>query len=149
MRGWREEAFIFPIRVAVWVGTDGTASIGDKETGGKAALPVWSAIMEALPNVPGERFPVPDDVVLLPSDTHWLGYRRGDAPKELLDVPELPADEPLPTFGYALPAGRVPAAPVPTVQPMATAPLDEVPLGTGDLEAGAGDPETFAPVSEP
>jgi hypothetical protein len=105
--------------------------------------------MEALPNVPGERFSVPDDVVLLPSETHWLGYRRGSAPTELLDVPELAADEPLPNFGYALPMGRAPDAPPTPVPPAPVADTDVDDIGAADLEAGAGDPETFPPTSEP
>lgn len=87
--------------VVVWVGTDGTSSIGDRETGGKSALPIWSRIMEALPNVPGERFPVPEDAVLLPVDGQWLGFRRGNAPLE--GVPDLAEDEPLPPFGLDIP----------------------------------------------
>lgn len=133
--------------VAVWIGTDGTASIGDKETGGKAALPVWSRIMAALPNVPGERFPVPDDVVLLPSDKRWLGFVRGSAPDGLLPTPRLDALEPLPPFGLSFPEARAPEAP--PVEPIPlTAPIAEGPGAVGDVEAGAGDPEVAPPVIE-
>lgn len=34
--------------IAVWIGTDGTLSLGDKETGGKAALPAWIKLAEAI-----------------------------------------------------------------------------------------------------
>ncbi len=97
--------------VAVWVGTDGTTSIGDKETGGKSALPAWSRIMEALPNVPGERFPVPDGVVLAPwsGSPDWLGYVRGTVPADVLPV--VAVSQPLPPFGLALPGGTVAALP--------------------------------------
>jgi penicillin-binding protein 1A len=136
--------------VAVWVGTDGTASIGDKETGGKAALPVWSTIMDALPNVKGERFPVPDDVVLLPTEKDlWLGFERGTAPAELLPVPSLAAGEPLPMFGGSLPAGRAPDAPATAIAPMPAASLASVPVARGDIEEGAGDPETGPPAPLP
>lgn len=87
--------------VAVWVGTDGTSSLGDKETGGKCSLPAWSAIMDALPNVPGERFVVPDEAVLLPYGTEWVGYTRGNPPPAVLDVDDAPG--PLPPFGGSLP----------------------------------------------
>ena len=126
---------------AVWVGTDGTVSIGDKETGGKAALPAWSRIMEALPNQKGERFPVPDEVVLLPYGTDWLGYVRGTAPAEQLVVPNVDDHAPLPPFGGSLP-GAAPPKPV-VFGPQAAPLLDE-----GDVEEGAGDPETIPPEFE-
>lgn len=133
--------------VAVWVGTDGTASIGDKETGGKAALPVWSTVMDALPNVKGERFPVPDDVVLLPTADAWLGFERGNAPTELLPMPALADDQPLPLFGLSLPAGRAPDAPPPAIAPMPTASLGgPAAMPAGDVEEGASDPETAPPT---
>lgn len=92
--------------VAVWVGTDGTTSIGDRETGGKVALPVWSTIMEALPNVQGERFAVPDDVILMPEPPLWLGFRRGTV--DVLEVPDV--EGPLPPFGFGVPTAA-PASP--------------------------------------
>ncbi len=133
--------------VAVWIGTDGTASIGDKETGGKAALPVWSRIMAALPNVPGERFAVPDDVVLLPSDKSWLGFVRGSAPAALLATPGLEVDKPLPPFGLSYPESRAPEAPPIPVVPT-RAPIAEGPGAAGDVEAGAGDPAVAPPVMD-
>ena len=135
--------------VAVWVGTDGTQSIGDKETGGKAALPVWSRIMAALPNVPGERFAVPDDVVLLPAEERWLGFVRGTAPTDLLHTPTLEAGAPLPAFGLSYPAAQAPEAPPVEAQPVAMAPIVDDGAPTGDVEAGAGDPEVASPEVEP
>ncbi|MES2639806.1 MAG: PBP1A family penicillin-binding protein [Myxococcota bacterium] len=132
--------------VAVWVGTDGTASIGDKETGGKSALPVWSRIMAALPNVPDERFPVPDGVVLLPSDKRWLGFERGSVPPGMLPVPTLEDGAPLPPFGLSYPVARAPEAPVVEPLPPTVAPIVEGAEAKGDVEAGAGDPEVAPPV---
>jgi membrane peptidoglycan carboxypeptidase len=120
--------------VAVWVGTDGTSSIGDKETGGKSALPAWSRIMEALPNQAGERFPVPDGVVLAPwsGSPDWLGYVRGTVPSDVLPI--LPITNPLPPFGLVLPGGATPVLPT---TPLGYAVLD----GTGlDVEEGANTP---------
>ncbi len=130
--------------VAVWIGTDGTSSIGDKETGGKSALPIWSRIMESLPNVPGERFPVPDGVVLLPSDKYWLGFERGRAPEALLNVPTVEDGAPLPPFGLSYPEARSPAA-EPVVPVPAAVALKEDPGQPEDAEAGAGDPEVAPP----
>lgn len=133
--------------VAVWVGTDGTASIGDKETGGKAALPAWSRIMEALPNVPGERFPVPDGVVLAPwsGAASWLGYVRGTVPADVL--PTVKVEDPLPPFGLVLPGGAEPV--LPTTPRGYVVPVDD---GTdGDVEDGANTPGVLPEpeVSEP
>lgn len=129
--------------VGVWIGTDGTASLGDKETGGRAALPAWSAIMAALPNVPGERFPVPDEVVLLPVDGQWLGFPRGTAPRSLLPVPATDPVAPLPPFGFA-PPGAPPELP-----PLEPEPIDPTEIPSGDIEAGPGGATVLGPVPAP
>jgi penicillin-binding protein 1A len=47
----------------VWVGFDLEASLGDGETGGKAAAPIWGYFMrEVLKNKPVKEFPVPQTV---------------------------------------------------------------------------------------
>jgi penicillin-binding protein 1A len=47
----------------VWVGRDAGGSLGVKETGAKAALPIWIDFMKAaLPNEPHQYFDIPDDV---------------------------------------------------------------------------------------
>jgi membrane peptidoglycan carboxypeptidase len=122
--------------VAVWVGTDGTSSIGDKETGGKSALPAWNRIMEALPNVPGERFPVPDGVVLAPwsAAQEWLGYVRGTVPADVL--PQVAVTNPLPPFGLALPGGAEAILPTTARGYAPTADLEV----EGDVEDGANTP---------
>ncbi|MEZ4318441.1 MAG: PBP1A family penicillin-binding protein [Myxococcota bacterium] len=51
--------------IAVWVGTDGTQTLGDKETGGRAALPAWMEIADALAEPQGERVEAPPDVALV------------------------------------------------------------------------------------
>jgi penicillin-binding protein 1A len=133
--------------VAVWIGTDGQASIGDKETGGKAALPVWSRIMAALPNVAGERFPVPDEVLLLPSDKGWLGFSRGSHPPGQLAIPTVTDDAPLPPFGLSYPDVRAPDLEE-DLPPPPTPTLFEGPGAAGDVEAGAGDPAVAPPPHE-
>ena len=46
------------VTCGVWVGYDGRQSLGDKETGAKAALPIWSDFMQAaIAGKPDERFP--------------------------------------------------------------------------------------------
>jgi penicillin-binding protein 1A len=47
----------------VWVGLDAGGSLGAKETGAKAALPIWIDFMKAaLQNEPHQYFDIPDDV---------------------------------------------------------------------------------------
>jgi len=47
----------------VWVGRDAGSSLGAKETGAKAALPIWIDFMKAaLQNEPHQYFDIPDDV---------------------------------------------------------------------------------------
>jgi penicillin-binding protein 1A len=46
------------VTCGVWVGYDSRQSLGDKETGAKAALPIWADFMKAaIASKPGERFP--------------------------------------------------------------------------------------------
>ncbi len=48
----------------VWVGFDDNRSLGYKESGGRAALPIWVAYMEdALALLPVVPFKIPDDIV--------------------------------------------------------------------------------------
>jgi len=63
--------------IAVWIGADSTHSLGDKETGGKAALPAWLAIAEALGPVEGARLPIPDEAALVSWGGRWVGRPRG------------------------------------------------------------------------
>jgi membrane carboxypeptidase/penicillin-binding protein len=51
--------------IAVWVGTDGTRTLGDKETGGRAALPAWMTLADALNEPVGATVPAPPDVALV------------------------------------------------------------------------------------
>ncbi len=47
-----------------WMGFDQPRSLGDKETGGGAALPIWMSYMEkVLKNVPQVEYSVPDNMV--------------------------------------------------------------------------------------
>jgi penicillin-binding protein 1A len=51
------------IAVGVWVGIDDATTLGPRETGAKAALPVWIDFMQvALEGQPQRYFDVPDDV---------------------------------------------------------------------------------------
>jgi penicillin-binding protein 1A len=53
----------------VWVGFDDQRSLGDREAGATAALPIWVTYMkEALPLVPAGSFIIPDDIVFAKID---------------------------------------------------------------------------------
>lgn len=84
--------------VAIWLGTDRTISLGEGETGGKAVLPAWIRIVEALGERPGERLRPPDEAMLLPWRGGWVAVSRGRAPGGALPI-ERVGDGPLPLFG--------------------------------------------------
>lgn len=81
--------------VAVWVGTDGSGTLGDKETGGKGALPAWIKIIDALPDQKGLEFPVPDEAVRVGTPDGLLGFARGHVPSKVLNQTR-PGAGPLP-----------------------------------------------------
>ena len=55
------------VATGVWVGCDSGDTLGDKETGAKAALPIWIQLMQAtLAGGPAQSFAIPDNVVTVP-----------------------------------------------------------------------------------
>jgi penicillin-binding protein 1A len=102
------------ITCGTWIGFDDRQSLGEKETGARAALPMWMAFMKvALADRPNEEF------------------SRPNAPKKSIDLPlqpsldAEPSAEPAPkdeemdgTGGSMPPAGAAqPETPAPTVLP--------------------------------
>ncbi len=115
------------IVTGVWVGYDNsTASLGDKETGARAALPIWIAVMaRALQNKPAEDFTPTDDVVFLKIDPEsgLLAregapgavndvFRRGTEPTRYADVVRKPT-----TDFYSMDQGGAVDAPKKTINP--------------------------------
>jgi len=89
-----------------WMGFDQPRSLGDKETGGGAALPIWMSYMEkALKDVPQAEYAMPDNMAAVRINEE--GYRDENGP--LIDyfyqenippdhaMPEAPSKEALPT----------------------------------------------------
>ncbi len=89
------------IVTGVWVGYDNAkASLGDKETGARAALPIWLPVMaKALADRPSEDFPATDDVVFIKIDpesgllaregateVYEDVFRRGTEPTQYADT---------------------------------------------------------------
>jgi penicillin-binding protein 1A len=88
-----------------WMGYDQPRSLGDKETGGGAALPIWMSYMEkVLKDVPQATYPLPDNMVAVHINDE--GYRddnsarieyfyQENVPSE--HAPSTPAEEAKPT----------------------------------------------------
>jgi penicillin-binding protein 1A len=88
-----------------WMGYDQPRSLGDKETGGGAALPIWMSYMEkVLKDVPQATYPLPDNMVAVHINEE--GYRddnsarieyfyQENVPSE--HAPSTPAEEAKPT----------------------------------------------------
>jgi penicillin-binding protein 1A len=56
--------FVKNLATGVWVGFDDMRSLGDRESGAKAALPIWISYMrEALEIIPSIPFEIPEDIV--------------------------------------------------------------------------------------
>ena len=69
---------------AVWVGFDDKTSLGNAETGARAALPIWISFMDqALKNTPVEIFKPPDGITLMKVDIE-TGLPSEEGSKETL-----------------------------------------------------------------
>ena len=72
-----------------WVGYDNPRSLGDRETGGGVALPIWMDYMrEALKGVPPYEMPMPSDVVTLGGELYIDGFEPGQAFVASVGVPQ-------------------------------------------------------------
>ncbi|KGX44742.1 penicillin binding transpeptidase domain protein [Burkholderia pseudomallei MSHR3709] len=61
-----------------WIGYDSPRSLGDRETGGGLALPVWIDYMgPALKNVPEYKMPMPDGVTTLGGELYFDQFMPG------------------------------------------------------------------------
>ena len=81
-----------------WVGFDDISPLGSRETGGRAALPMWIKYMgEALDGMPPQRLPRPDGVVsarITPETGLLAGYDNPQAQFEIFLEDHLPEPEP-------------------------------------------------------
>lgn len=89
------------IVATAWVGFDEQASLGNKETGGRAALPMWIEFMEkALANTPPSQLKRPDRIVTVRIDpaTGMLApaaqknaifesFRKDHVPSQMAEIP--------------------------------------------------------------
>jgi len=82
----------------VWIGYDNPRKLGDNETGGGLALPIWIEYMKhALKGVPVQPFTPPEGVINMNDEWYYEEYARGSG------VSSLGLDDKLP--------GNAPAAP--------------------------------------
>jgi penicillin-binding protein 1A len=80
-----------------WMGYDQPRSLGDRETGGGAALPIWMGYMEKiLKNVPEATYTMPDNMVAIHINED--GYRDDNSPRiEYFYRENVPPEHALPT----------------------------------------------------
>jgi penicillin-binding protein 1A len=77
-----------------WIGYDNPRSLGDKETGGGLALPVWIEYMgNAMKGVPEYRMPVPDDVVTIGDELYFDDLTPGHGFISTVGVSQASLDE--------------------------------------------------------
>lgn len=86
--------------VAVWIGADDRLPLGPGEFGGRAALPAWQEIVEALGEEEGAGFGPAPGAVAVPASGGWAWVPRDRVPASALRAPELDGS-PLPPFGVA------------------------------------------------
>ncbi|MFN2308255.1 MAG: penicillin-binding protein 1A [Gammaproteobacteria bacterium] len=79
---------------SAWIGFDGLAPLGARETGGNAALPIWMDYMRpALDGVPVAQLPAPEGLVTVRIDPHdglLAGAGQADAVFEVFREGEVP-----------------------------------------------------------
>jgi penicillin-binding protein 1A len=70
------------IATGVWVGQDSGRTLGDGETGARAALPIWTQFMKtALTDESRQFFDIPDNLIRVPIDPQ-SGQLQVDQSKE-------------------------------------------------------------------
>ena len=77
-----------------WIGYDNPRSLGDKETGGGLALPVWVDYMgRALKGVPEYKMPMPEDVVTIGDELYFDDFTPGHGFVSTVGVSQATLDE--------------------------------------------------------
>jgi penicillin-binding protein 1A len=118
-----------PSHVTVtWIGFDTPRSLGQGETGGSAALPMWVDYMrQTLKDVPEERLPLPDGLISINAGEDGQGRPRMDLMYEEQLPPE-PASLPAEPEGPASEGEIVPQ------QPSAPSPSGHIVPGAARLD---------------
>jgi penicillin-binding protein 1A len=67
-----------------WIGYDQPRNLGNRETGGGVALPIWVGFMQkALKNVPNEEMPVPEGLIMANGDYYYSEYSPANSVRSL------------------------------------------------------------------
>ena len=72
------------IAAGVWVGLDSGGTLGDRETGAKAALPIWIQFMKNAPTGSPPYFDLPDNVIKVRMDPQ-TGRLAADGSKNVVE----------------------------------------------------------------
>ena len=79
----------------VWIGYDNPRKLGDNETGGGLALPIWIEYMKhALKGVPVQPFTPPEGVINLNDEWYYEEYARGSGVSSLGLEDKMPGSAP-------------------------------------------------------
>ena len=79
----------------VYAGYDNRLSLGEKQTGGRVAAPIWAKFMKAaLENVPPEPFSKPEDIIFARIDP-YTGLLAQDYCPETINAPFVKGTEPI------------------------------------------------------
>ncbi len=94
----------------VWVGRDDHSTLGEKESGSRASLPVWMDFMRvALKRFPGGEFPVPEGIHFASTPFGFLPFKKGksfeDDELKYLESQYLPPSTVTGGGAYAAPGG--------------------------------------------
>jgi penicillin-binding protein 1A len=90
--GWQQSAV-----AVVWIGYDNPRKLGDRETGGGLALPVWIDYMKPiLKGVPNQELPAPEGLVNLNGEWYYEEYTRGTGVSSL-GLEDKPPAAPMPS----------------------------------------------------
>jgi penicillin-binding protein 1A len=81
----------------VWIGYDNPRKLGDNETGGGLALPIWVEYMRhALKGVPVQPFTPPEGVINVNDEWYYEEYARGTGVSSLGLEDKMPSNAPAP-----------------------------------------------------
>ena len=112
--------FQHTVATIAWIGYDQPRSLGDKETGGGLALPIWMDYMRhALKGVPSYQLPMPSGLKSIGDELYYDAFTPGNGFVASIGVDEATLAEMANggsgavTAGEAAPPGAFPAAPPP------------------------------------
>ncbi|HMH52015.1 MAG TPA: penicillin-binding protein 1A [Candidatus Acidoferrum sp.] len=146
------------LSTGVWIGYDRPRSLGREETGGRTAVPIWTAYMaKILGDSPREDFPVPERVSLVPIDLDpsnecvrvvTMAFVRGTEPGVSCG-PRRQAVTPTTTPPAVAPATPMPAPPTAPGPAPTTSPLPAPTAPAPSQTSSSGGRETWPSAMPP